>query len=112
MFTGFGHLERMKRMLDLINAEPWRLAVVSPKEELGENIEWGNQNWSEKKGNSCLSFIRNCPTHQIMGKCDKVFKNGLSRICGRQPLKRLLSPFLNTLSQVTLKQIYGDDNNS
>ena len=56
MFTGFGHLERMKRMLDLINAEPWRLAVVSSKEELGENIEWGNQNWSEKKEiHACLS---------------------------------------------------------
>ena len=31
----------------------------------------------------------------IMGK---VFKNGPSKICGRQPLKNLLSPLLNTLS--------------
>ena len=44
--------------------------------------------------------------------CDKVFKNGPSKICGRQPLKKLkgffkgclpqilLGPFLNTLSQL------------
>ena len=36
---------------------------------------------------------------------DKVFKNGLSKICGRQPLKNLkeydlLGPFLNTLSHM------------
>ena len=28
----------------------------------------------------------------------KVFKNEPSKICGRQPLKNLLSPLLNTLS--------------
>ena len=41
-------------------------------------------------------------------KWDKVFKNGPSKICGRQPLKKLkgclpqilLGPFLNTLSQI------------
>ena len=27
----------------------------------------------------------------------RVFKNGPSEICGRQPLKKLLGPFLNTL---------------
>ena len=33
-------------------------------------------------------------------KWDKVLKNGPSKICGRQPLKSLLGPFLNTLSQM------------
>ena len=38
---------------------------------------------------------------------DKVFKNGPSKICGRQPLKNvkgygLLGPFLNTLSHLRL----------
>ena len=33
-------------------------------------------------------------------KRDKVSKSGLSKFCGRQPLKNLLSPLLNTLSQV------------
>ena len=27
----------------------------------------------------------------------KIFKNGPSKICGRQPLKNLLGPLLNTL---------------
>ena len=31
---------------------------------------------------------------------DKVFKSGLSNFCGRQPLKNLLSPLLNTLSHI------------
>ena len=31
---------------------------------------------------------------------DKVFKNGLGKFCGRQPLKNLLSPLLNTLSHM------------
>ena len=30
----------------------------------------------------------------------KVFKSGLSKFCGRQPLKNLLSPLVNTLSQI------------
>ena len=30
----------------------------------------------------------------------KVFKNGPSKIYGRQPLKILLGPFLNTLSHI------------
>ena len=33
-------------------------------------------------------------------KWDKVFINGPSKICGRQPLRILLGPFLNSLSQV------------
>ena len=33
-------------------------------------------------------------------KWDKVFKNGPSKICGRQPVKNLFSPFLNTSSQM------------
>ena len=33
----------------------------------------------------------------------KVFKNGPSKICERQPLKKiLLAPFLNTLTHMTL----------
>ena len=35
-----------------------------------------------------------------MHKWVKVFKNGLSKICGRYPLKILLDPFLNTLTQI------------
>ena len=31
---------------------------------------------------------------------DKVFKSGLSKFCGRQPLKNLLSPLVNTLSHL------------
>ena len=34
---------------------------------------------------------------------DKVFKNEPSKICGRQPLKILLGPFLNTLSHILLE---------
>ena len=42
---------------------------------------------------------------------DKVFKNGLSKICGRQPFKFLedclpqilLGPFLNTFSHIRIK---------
>ena len=33
---------------------------------------------------------------------DKVFKSGLSKFCGRQPLKNLLSPLLNTLSHLII----------
>ena len=33
---------------------------------------------------------------------DKVFKSGISIFCGRQSLKKLLSPILNTLSQLFL----------
>ena len=33
---------------------------------------------------------------------DKVFKIGPSKICERQPLKNLLSPLLNTLSDLLL----------
>ena len=33
---------------------------------------------------------------------DKVFKSGLSKFCGRQPLKNSLSPLLNTLSHMTI----------
>ena len=30
----------------------------------------------------------------------KVFKSGLSKFCGRQTLKELLDPLLNTMSQM------------
>ena len=36
---------------------------------------------------------------------DKVFKNVPSKFCGRQPLKFLLGPFLNTLSQFSQPEI-------
>ena len=32
---------------------------------------------------------------------DKVFKSGLSKFCGRQPLKNSLSPLLNTLFHIS-----------
>ena len=35
-------------------------------------------------------------------KWDKVFKSG--KFCGRQPLKNLLSPLLNTLSQICFQR--------
>ena len=35
----------------------------------------------------------------------KVFKSGLSQFCGRQPLKNLLSPLLNTFSHMIVKVI-------
>ena len=35
-------------------------------------------------------------------KRDRVFKSGLSKFCGRKSLKNLLSPLLNTLSQVNV----------
>ena len=33
---------------------------------------------------------------------DKLFKSGVSKFCGRQPLKNLLTPLLNTLSHICL----------
>ena len=36
---------------------------------------------------------------------DKVFKNRPIKICGRQSLKILIGPFLNTLSHLTLTEI-------
>ena len=33
--------------------------------------------------------IRNPPTAKLMSKRDKAFKNGPSKICGRQSLKNL-----------------------
>ena len=37
---------------------------------------------------------------------NKVFKSGLSKFCGRQPLKHLLSPLLNTLSHMMGWSVY------
>ena len=37
-------------------------------------------------------------TRKILASYEKVFKSGLSKFCGRQPLKNLLSPLLNTLA--------------
>ena len=37
---------------------------------------------------------------KVRNKWGKVFKNGPSKICERQPLKSLLSPFLNNLPQM------------
>ena len=38
-------------------------------------------------------------------KLDKVFKNGPSKICGRQPLKIPPGSFLNTLSQRMFQRV-------
>ena len=40
--------------------------------------------------------------------CDKVFRSGLRKFCGRQPLKNVLSPLLNTLSYMKLKKFIFD----
>ena len=40
-----------------------------------------------------------------MFKWDKVFKSGLSKFCGRQPLKNLLIPLLNTLSRMIVEKV-------
>ena len=37
---------------------------------------------------------------------EKVFKIGLSKFCGREPLRNLLSPSLNTLSNFVISHIY------
>ena len=44
----------------------------------------------------CLPLEQKC--YNEIDIWDKVFKNGLSKFCGRQPLKSLFSPLLNTLS--------------
>ena len=44
-----------------------------------------------KVKNGTLGYI-NCNNF----KWDKVFKSGLSKFCGRQPLQNLPSPLLNT----------------
>ena len=38
--------------------------------------------------------------HWLDIKWNKVFKNGLSKICGRQPLRNSFSPLLNPLPQI------------
>ena len=38
-------------------------------------------------------------------KRDKVFKSGLSKFCGSQLLKKLLSPLLNILSQIIMSEM-------
>ena len=50
--------------------------------------------------NLSVSISLNITPINIWGK---VFKNGLNKFCGRQPLKNLLSPLVNTLSHVSLK---------
>ena len=50
---------------------------------------------------------------KAMSICDKVFKNGPSKICGKQPLKNLkgclsqilLGSFLNTFSHIYVAKI-------
>ena len=38
--------------------------------------------------------------HFQMGQGIQVFKSGLTKFCERQPLENLLSPLLNSLSQI------------
>ena len=57
--------------------------------KLQAHLELLNDYWSFSKKN----------------KCGKVFKSGLSKFCGRQPLKNLLSPLLNILSQMLVGHI-------
>ena len=45
-----------------------------------------------------------------MFKWDKVFKSGLSKFCGRQPLKNLLIPLLNTLSRMIVEKVRTQEN--
>ena len=60
----------------------------------------------QRSSSSLLSISR--PSHKwkinssilLPNIWDKVCKSGLSKFCGRQPLKNLLSPFLNTLSHM------------
>ena len=37
---------------------------------------------------------------------DKVFNSGLSKFCGRHPLKNLLSPLLNTFFHIVFKPMW------
>ena len=67
-----------------------------------------------------MVYLHNNDIIKIKYKWDKVFKNGPSKICGRQPLKNpfkffkgclpqiLLGPFLNTLSQISLFTYFLD----
>ena len=49
-------------------------------------------------------WTRCLPVVSVRSSCKwgKVCKNGLCKFCGRQPLKNLLSPFLNTLSHMLI----------
>ena len=50
--------------------------------------------------NKCFLMLK---VYYILGK---VFKSGLSIFCGRQPLKNLVSPILNTLSRIIISNSY------
>ena len=50
--------------------------------------------------NKCFLMLK---VYYILGK---VFKSGLSIFCGRQPLKNLVCPILNTLSRIIISNSY------
>ena len=56
------------------------------------------------------SCKKTCQFSTLQGIWGKVFKNESSKICGRQPLKILLGPFLNALSRI-LTELFGKTNN-
>ena len=53
---------------------------------------------------SVTVWTRCLPVVSVRSSCKwgKVCKSGLCKFCGRQPLKNLLSPFLNTLSHMLI----------
>ena len=44
---------------------------------------------------------------KLLNEYDKVFQSGLRKFCGRQPLKNLLSPLLNTFSYIEIIHVTG-----
>ena len=55
--------------------------------------------WKTSKCQQKLNVQNNGIRHFVIWR--KVFKNGPSKVCGRQPL---FGPFLNTLSQIFIRK--------
>ena len=93
---------------------PLRLFSISGAYDLCKNgwVQTWNSNLQEfslcLKSQNNLSYKTGDKAESVTYKWGKVFKNGASKIygrqplkiCGRQPLKILLGPFWNTLSQM------------
>ena len=61
--------------------------------------------WKNVSQIACTCFATQCFYVLTLNTCNiwgKVFKNEPSEICGRQPLKSLLGPFLHTMSHITV----------